>query len=57
MLVEVCRDDEVAAAHKLTEHYGIGVDTVADMKAQPPAFVWCQAAFLGMNERWKSGGP
>src|SRR6516164_6963629 len=36
-LVEVYRDAEASAAHKLTPHYATWRDTVADMMAEPRA--------------------
>jgi (4S)-4-hydroxy-5-phosphonooxypentane-2,3-dione isomerase len=35
VLVEVYRDDEASAAHKLTPHYATWRDTVAEMMAEP----------------------
>lgn len=57
MLVEVCRDDEIADAHKLIEHYGADAARSRDMMAGPRASEWYQAAFLAISEHWKSGGP
>ena len=35
VLVEVYRDDDAPAAHKLTPHYALWRDTVAEMMAEP----------------------
>ncbi|MGO8955772.1 MAG: hypothetical protein ACLQFR_00135 [Streptosporangiaceae bacterium] len=55
VLVEVCRDDVVAAGHKPAPAARRGA--VADMMAGPRASRWYPAVFLAISERWKGGGP
>ena len=45
VLVEVYRDADAAAAHKLTPHYAAWRDAVADMMAEPRASVRFSAVF------------
>src|SRR5579862_2610597 len=45
VLVEVYRDDEASAAHKLTPHYATWRDTVAGMMAEPRASARFSAVF------------
>jgi (4S)-4-hydroxy-5-phosphonooxypentane-2,3-dione isomerase len=55
ILTEVYRDDDAAAAHKLTEHYATWRDAVADMMAQPRASQRYAAVFPADNAGWLSG--
>jgi (4S)-4-hydroxy-5-phosphonooxypentane-2,3-dione isomerase len=52
---EVYRDDEAAAAHKLTAHYAAWRDAVAEMMAVPRESAKFAAAFPAGDEGWKSG--
>ena len=57
VLVEVYRDDDAAAAHKLTPHYAAWRDAVADMMAEPRASTRFVAAFPDEAEGWVSASP
>jgi (4S)-4-hydroxy-5-phosphonooxypentane-2,3-dione isomerase len=57
ILTEVYRDDDAAAAHKLTPHYAAWRDSVAEMMAQPRASTRFSAVFPGGSEGWLSGSP
>jgi (4S)-4-hydroxy-5-phosphonooxypentane-2,3-dione isomerase len=57
VLVEVYRDADAAAAHKLTPHYAAWRDAVADMMAEPRASVRFTAVFPPDGEGWESGAP
>jgi autoinducer 2-degrading protein len=57
MLVEVYRDDDAAAAHKMTPHYAAWRDAVADMMAEPRASAKFTAVFPDGAEGWASGSP
>jgi (4S)-4-hydroxy-5-phosphonooxypentane-2,3-dione isomerase len=57
VLVEVYRDAEASAAHKLTPHYAAWRDSVADMMAEPRASVRFSAVFPAGGEGWASGSP
>ena len=57
VLVEVYRDDDAAAAHKLTPHYAAWRDAVADMMAEPRASAKFAAVFPDGAEGWASGSP
>jgi autoinducer 2-degrading protein len=57
VLVEVYRDDEASAAHKLTPHYATWRDAVADMMAQPRESVRYSAVFPVATAGWASGSP
>jgi autoinducer 2-degrading protein len=54
VLVEVYRDAEAPAAHKLTAHYAAWRDAVADMMAQPRASTKFAALFPADAEGWAS---
>jgi (4S)-4-hydroxy-5-phosphonooxypentane-2,3-dione isomerase len=54
VLVEVYRDEDAAAAHKLTPHYATWRNAVADMMAEPRASVRYTAAFPAAEEGWVS---
>jgi len=56
VLVEVYRDDEAAAAHKLTPHYATWRDTVAEMMAQPRASARYTAVFPAGDASWQAAG-
>jgi autoinducer 2-degrading protein len=55
VLVEVYRDDEAPAAHKLTPHYAAWRDRVAEMMAEPRASTRFYALFPEGSEGWASG--
>ena len=57
VLVEVYRDDEASAAHKLTPHYAAWRDRVADMMAEPRASAKFAAVFPAGDDGWVSGPP
>ena len=57
VLVEVYRDDDAAAAHKLTPHYAVWRDAVAQMMAEPRASTKFAAVFPGGAEGWTSASP
>ena len=57
MLTEVYRDDEASAAHKLTQHYAVWRDAVAEMMAEPRASARFSSVFPGDGEGWSSGAP
>ena len=57
VLVEVYRDDEAAAAHKLTPHYAVWRDTVAAMMAEPRQSTRFSAVFPPAAEGWASTPP
>ena len=55
VLVEVYRDAEASAAHKLTPHYAAWRDRVADMMAEPRASTRFAAVFPATGDGWVSG--
>ena len=57
VLVEVYRDADAPAAHKLTPHYAAWRDGVADMMAQPRVSEKYDAVFPDGGEGWASGAP
>ena len=57
VLVEVYRDDEASAAHKLTQHYATWRDAVADMMAAPRESVRYSAVFPVGSPGWASDSP
>jgi (4S)-4-hydroxy-5-phosphonooxypentane-2,3-dione isomerase len=57
VLVEVYRDAEAPAAHKLTPHYGAWRDAVAEMMAQPRAAEKYTAVFPAASEGWVAASP
>ena len=57
VLVEVYRDEEASAAHKLTPHYATWRDTVAEMMAQPRESSRYDAVFPPGSPGWASGSP
>ena len=57
VLVEVYRDDDAAAAHKLTPHYAAWRDSVAGMMAAPRASTRFSAVFPAGSEGWASVAP
>lgn len=57
VLVEVYRDDEAPAAHKLTQHYATWRDAVADMMAAPRESVRYSAVFPVSSQGWASDSP
>ena len=57
VLVEVYRDDDASAAHKLTPHYAVWRDSVAEMMAEPRASTRFSAVFPTDDENWASSAP
>ena len=57
VLVEVYRDDEASAAHKLTPHYATWRDAVAEMMAAPRESVRYSAVFPVATGGWTSDSP
>ncbi len=57
VLVEVYRDDDASAAHKLTPHYAVWRDTVAEMMAAPRESARFSAVFPADSQGWASGPP
>ena len=57
VLVEVYRDDEASAAHKLTPHYATWRDTVAEMMAEPRQSVRYSAVFPVATGGWATDSP
>ena len=57
VLVEVYRDADASAAHKLTPHYAAWRDAVAEMMAEPRASTRFSAVFPPDGEDWASGAP
>jgi len=57
VLVEVYRDDEASAAHKLTPHYATWRDAVADMMAEPRQSVRYSVVFPVSSQGWASDSP
>ena len=57
VLVEVYRDAEAPAAHKLTPHYATWRDAVAEMMAEPRASTRFSAVFPADSEDWASSAP
>src|SRR5579859_3921106 len=55
VLVEVYRDAEASAAHKLTPHYAAWRDHVAGMMAEPRASARFAAVFPATGDGWVSG--
>jgi (4S)-4-hydroxy-5-phosphonooxypentane-2,3-dione isomerase len=57
VLVEVYRDADASAAHKLTPHYAAWRDAVAGMMAEPRASTRFGAVFPPDGEGWASSAP
>ena len=57
VLVEVYRDADASAAHKLTPHYAVWRDTVAEMMAEPRRSVRYSVVFPDDSRNWASGSP
>ena len=57
VLVEVYRDDDASAAHKLTSHYAVWRDTVAGMMAEPRQSTRFSAVFPLGIAGWASTPP
>ena len=57
VLVEVYRDADAPAAHKLTPHYAAWRDGVADMMAQPRVSEKYDAVYPDGSGGWASGPP
>jgi autoinducer 2-degrading protein len=54
VLVEVYRDADASAAHKLTPHYATWRDTVAEMMARPRESTKFSAVFPPGPQDWES---
>ena len=57
VLVEVYRDDDASAAHKLTSHYAAWRDAVAEMMAEPRQSTRFSAVFPLETMGWVSTPP
>ena len=57
VLVEVYRDEQAPAAHKLTPHYAAWRDAVAEMMAEPRASTRYSAVFPADSAGWAGGSP
>ena len=57
VLVEVYRDADAPAAHKLTPHYAAWRDAVAEMMAEPRTSEKYSAVFPAAGGGWASSGP
>jgi (4S)-4-hydroxy-5-phosphonooxypentane-2,3-dione isomerase len=57
VLVEVYRDADASAAHKLTPHYAAWRDAVAEMMAEPRTSTRFSAVFPPDDEGWASSAP
>jgi len=57
VLVEVYRDDDASAAHKLTPHYATWRDTVAEMMAEPRQSTRFSAVFPDGAPSWATSPP
>ncbi len=57
VLVEVYRDGDAPAAHKLTPHYAAWRDAVAEMMTEPRASTRFSAVFPPDDENWASSAP
>jgi (4S)-4-hydroxy-5-phosphonooxypentane-2,3-dione isomerase len=57
VLAEVYRDDEASAAHKLTPHYAVWRDAVAEMMAEPRASTKFSVVFPAASEGWAARSP
>ena len=57
VLVEVYRDADAPAAHKLTPHYAAWRDAVAEMMAEPRVSTSFDAVFPAGSEGWASVPP
>ena len=57
VLVEVYRDADASAAHKLTPHYAAWRDGVAEMMAEPRASTRFGAVFPPDDEGWVNSAP
>src|SRR6266516_626101 len=57
ILVEVYRDADAPAAHKLMPHYAAWRDAVGEVIAEPRASEKYAAGFPAVSEGWASGPP
>src|SRR6266705_2873290 len=57
VLVEVYRDEQASADHKLTPHYATWREAVADMMARPRESVRFTPVFPATDWGWASGPP
>jgi len=57
VLVEVYRDADASAAHKLTPHYAAWRDAVAEMMAEPRASTRFSTVFPPDDASWVSSVP
>jgi (4S)-4-hydroxy-5-phosphonooxypentane-2,3-dione isomerase len=57
VLVEVYRDADAPAAHKLTPHYAAWRDAVAEMMAEPRTSEKYSAVFPAVSGGWANSRP
>jgi (4S)-4-hydroxy-5-phosphonooxypentane-2,3-dione isomerase len=57
VLVEVYRNEDAAAEHKLTQHYATWRDVVAEMLVGPRESVRYTAVFPPGSDGWESTAP
>ena len=57
VLVEVYRDADASAAHKLSAHYAAWRDAVAEIMAEPRASTRFSAVFPADDEDWATSAP
>jgi (4S)-4-hydroxy-5-phosphonooxypentane-2,3-dione isomerase len=57
VLTEVYRDDDASAAHKLTPHYAVWRDAVAEMMAEPRHSDRYSAVYPDAADGWASDPP
>ena len=57
VLIEVYRDEQAPAAHKLTPHYAAWRDAVAEMMAGPRQSVRYSVVFPAGSRAWATGAP
>ncbi len=57
VLVEVYRDEQASADHKLTPHYAAWRDAVAEMMARPRESARFTPVFPAADSGWASGPP
>lgn len=55
VLVEVYRDEQAAADHKLTPHYAVWRDTVAELMARPRESTKFTAMCPAQESGWRTG--
>jgi autoinducer 2-degrading protein len=57
VLIEVYRDEQAPAAHKLTAHYTAWRDAVAEMMAEPRQSVRYSVVFPADSRGWATASP